>query len=710
MWVLEDRFPAGAALGGGRGDLQRRGARATSSSSCACSTRPTRCSPTSACSPARGRSPTRSRCRRSAPPPSTSSTRAAADARRAAGASTCRATSRSSSARFANAALEHRTCQVASDGSLKLPARISAAGRCTTSPPAACRAGSRWSSPPASAAWRRRTPTTPPRSARSPTRARAALRGARPPRARARARSSSAVFELGIFAPALAQASGVRRGRRRAARACSSRHGHRGRDRGRDRDERAADDPPAHPAAAGASRRAASRPSSTPRSRALPIVSPHGHVEAALLARRRAVRRSGGAARHARPLRHAPAARPRRRAGRAAPAGRPALDLAAAVRALAAAGRDRRAAVARARPARRARRPHRAVGRHRRRAVRRAVRSASRGPELRPRALYERFGIELLATTDDPADDLRHHRALAADPRLDGPRRPDVPARRAARPRAARTGRRRSSASRRRRTCAIGGYDDFVAALEQRRRYFAAHGATSTRPRRRAPGDRAPRRRAPRAAIFAAALRGDCAARGRRGVRARTCSTRWRACPARTASSCSCTRASCATTTARRCAPTAPTPAPTSRCGPSSPPRCDRCSGATARTRAFGSCCSPSTRRRSRASSRRSRASIRRSTSARRGGFWTRPPGCCASARPSPTRSAFTAPPGFVDDARALCSIPARHEVARRVDCSFLAGLVCEHRLSLDEAAAIARDLAHDQACRVFARGGRASD
>jgi glucuronate isomerase len=61
---------------------------------------------------------------------------------------------------------------------------------------------------------------------------------------------------------------------------------------------------------------------------------------------------------------------------------------------------------------------------------------------------------------------------------------------------------------------------------------------------------------------------------------------------------------------------------------------------------------------------------------------------------------------GFVDDARALCSIPARHEVARRVDCAFLAELVCEHRLSLAEAAAIARDLAHDLPLRVFGGGG----
>jgi len=41
-------------------------------------------------------------------------------------------------------------------------------------------------------------------------------------------------------------------------------------------------------------------------------------------------------------------------------------------------------------------------------------------PEFRPRALFERFGIEVLATTDDPLDDLEAHRALVADPSFGG--------------------------------------------------------------------------------------------------------------------------------------------------------------------------------------------------------------------------------------------------------------------------------------------------
>ncbi len=50
---------------------------------------------------------------------------------------------------------------------------------------------------------------------------------------------------------------------------------------------------------------------------------------------------------------------------------------------------------------------------------------------------------------------------------------------------------------------------------------------------------------------------------------------------------------------------------------------------------------------------------------------------------------------GFNDDTRAFLSIPARHDVARRVDCAFLAKLVAEHRLEEDEAMDVARDLAY---------------
>lgn len=50
---------------------------------------------------------------------------------------------------------------------------------------------------------------------------------------------------------------------------------------------------------------------------------------------------------------------------------------------------------------------------------------------------------------------------------------------------------------------------------------------------------------------------------------------------------------------------------------------------------------------------------------------------------------------GFNDDTRAFCSIPARHDVARRVDCAYLADLVATGRLVEDEAYEIAHELAY---------------
>jgi glucuronate isomerase len=50
---------------------------------------------------------------------------------------------------------------------------------------------------------------------------------------------------------------------------------------------------------------------------------------------------------------------------------------------------------------------------------------------------------------------------------------------------------------------------------------------------------------------------------------------------------------------------------------------------------------------------------------------------------------------GFNDDTRAFLSIPARHDMARRVDCAFLAKLVAEHRLEEEDAFEVAQDLAY---------------
>jgi glucuronate isomerase len=57
---------------------------------------------------------------------------------------------------------------------------------------------------------------------------------------------------------------------------------------------------------------------------------------------------------------------------------------------------------------------------------------------------------------------------------------------------------------------------------------------------------------------------------------------------------------------------------------------------------------------------------------------------------------------GFNDDTRAFPSIPARHDVARRVDCAFLARLVAEHRLREDEAHELVRELAYTLAKKAY--------
>src|SRR5215831_6373945 len=101
-----------------------------------------------------------------------------------------------------------------------------------------------------------------------------------------------------------------------------------------------------------------------------------------------------------------------------------------------------------------------------------------RAPEFLPRALFERFGIEALATTDRASDALEHHRDIRRSGwkgRVIPTFRPDAafqiaaPGWRAELDALARAG-----------GAPIGTYDEFVRALEQRRRYFRELGATAT--------------------------------------------------------------------------------------------------------------------------------------------------------------------------------------------------------------------------------------
>lgn len=100
------------------------------------------------------------------------------------------------------------------------------------------------------------------------------------------------------------------------------------------------------------------------------------------------------------------------------------------------------------------------------------------GDDFRPRALWEHFGIEVLATTDDPCDDLSAHAALAADPTWTGrvvptfrpdrylePSRADWPD----------LVRRIGSVA----DVDAADHDGFLGALETRRRFFVERGATA---------------------------------------------------------------------------------------------------------------------------------------------------------------------------------------------------------------------------------------
>lgn len=70
--------------------------------------------------------------------------------------------------------------------------------------------------------------------------------------------------------------------------------------------------------------------------------------------------------------------------------------------------------------------------------------------------------------------------------------------------------------------------------------------------------------------------------------------------------------------------------------------------------------------------------------------------------RKSTEAAGFTRSSGFIDDTRAFCSIPARHDMSRRLDAAHLAELVVEHRLDVDEAADTLHALVAENPRHVF--------
>ncbi|HET9732998.1 MAG TPA: glucuronate isomerase [Acidimicrobiales bacterium] len=318
---------------------------------------------------------------------------------------------------------------------------------------------------------------------------------------------------------------------------------------------------------------------------------------------------------------------------------------------------------------------------------------------FRPRALYRRFGISALATTADPCDDLDAHTALAADPTWSGRVFPNFRPDRylePARPDWVQSVRRLAEAA----DVDTDDYGGYLDALEDRRRFFVEHGATSadhSHPDARTDAlDVGEAARIYRSALAGGATPAECTAFRRHML-------------------CEMARMSCEDGLVM-----------TLHCGV----RRDHHSPTAARFGADVGADIP--------------VPIEFTDALRpllerfgtHPGFhlvvftldetvWSRElaplagfypsvyigvpwwfldaPEAIRRFRAAVTETAgFSRTSGFVDDTRAFCSIPARHDMARRVDAGYLAGLVVEHRLDEAEAAAIAHDLVVERPAHVF--------
>ena len=82
--------------------------------------------------------------------------------------------------------------------------------------------------------------------------------------------------------------------------------------------------------------------------------------------------------------------------------------------------------------------------------------------------------------------------------------------------------------------------------------------------------------------------------------------------------------------------------------------------------------------------------------------FHDSPEGMMRYRRQTTESAGFYNTAGFNDDTRAFFSIPARHDLARRIDCAYLAELVAQKRMDMDEAAMVAADLAYRLPKKVY--------
>lgn len=319
--------------------------------------------------------------------------------------------------------------------------------------------------------------------------------------------------------------------------------------------------------------------------------------------------------------------------------------------------------------------------------------------EFLPRALFEEFGIEVLATTDDPASDLAAHAALAADPTWHGRVVPTFRPDRYLEPHTpgwadlvARLG----DAS----GVDTGDYRGYVDALEQRRRSFVEHGATSAdHSHRDVRTDPLPAGEAER--IYRAALDGEASVEEATAFRRHMLLEM-----ARMSTEDGLVMTLHPAVHRNHHTPTFEGYGPDT--GHDIPIRVEFTEALQPLLERYGA--HPDLHLvlftlDETAFSREIAPLAGFYPSVYAGAPWwfLDAPDAIRRFRASVTETAgFARTSGFIDDTRAFCSIPARHDMSRRLDCGFLAGLVAEHRLDEDEALDTAVDLVTVRPRRAF--------
>ncbi|HEY5229345.1 MAG TPA: glucuronate isomerase [Galbitalea sp.] len=325
-------------------------------------------------------------------------------------------------------------------------------------------------------------------------------------------------------------------------------------------------------------------------------------------------------------------------------------------------------------------------------------------PEFRPRALFARFNIRVIATTDDPVDDLVAHKALRDDPDFDGYVLPTFRADRFMDPSAPSWSRALDELS----TVSgidCGSYHGMLDALRARRRYFIDAGATSTdsgvvdagsEPLEAADAERI------HAAGLAAAKKGVAISAGDAIAYRRNLLYRFAELSTEDGLVMQLHPGVIRnhhTPTLERYGPDTGHDLPdvASFTRPLQPLLRDFGTHPnlhlvlfTVDESAFAREIGPL-------------AGFYPSVFAGAPWWFLDSPAGIARYRAAVTDSAgFAKTSGFIDDTRAFCSIPARHDTSRRADAAFLASLVTTHQLGEDEAAQIATELVGAIPARTF--------